>query len=428
MNFAEKALEAEQAIIGSALTDGSWLVNADITADDFLNEKNKIAFSAVWAVHSRNEPVDIVTVNQELESQGYSNWVVYLSEVMRATPSAANALAYVKALKRHSVKHRASQILAGGIQALNDKDWTPDELISALMALNTTNKNHDKTTQQMMSEAIEQIEARREGKIKTLSTGIDLLDQYLGGLHNSDLVVIAGRPAMGKTAVMLNIALNTRSKVGLISSEQGAAQVGERLLAIDGGVSIEKIRQNRLQQPDWDNIGKSGARLISQANFLINDHPSPDIGLIQSQARKWKHQQNIAALFIDYTQRIRASNLKAPKHEQVGEVVKAFKSLARELEIPVIALAQVSRVVETRPCKEPGMGDISDSSEIEKEADQILTLYRDEVYNENSEDKGIIKISVKKNRHGSTNFVRAGWFSDFMQVRNITTGEGYARD
>ena len=419
MNINEKALESEQAVCGAAMLDGSWLIECDLTPDDFLNEKNRIVFGAIWAVHSRNEPVDIITVNQELESQGFNNWAAYLSELMRGTPSAANAPAYANALKSHAQRAKAAQIYADAIQELGGKDHSIDSVISKLMSLNTTQKNYDKSTNVMMSETIKSLEDRHSGKIKTLSTGISLLDQYLGGIHDSDLIVLAARPAMGKTAVMLNMALSANDRVGLISSEQGAHQLGERVIAIQGSVSIERMRRNKFTQQDWDAVGKVGAQIISKNNFFVNDHPSPDISLIQQQARKWKHQHGIKALFVDYIQRIRSTDQKKPKHEQVGEVVRGLKSLARELDIPVIALAQVNRAVEARPDKRPSMGDISDSSEIEKEADQVICLYRDEVYNENTLDKGIIEFLVRKNRHGSTNYVRAVWFGECMQVKNL---------
>jgi replicative DNA helicase len=290
------------------------------------------------------------------------------------------------------------------------------------MAIDSVERNYDKGARDFVREALDSIEARKNGKIQALPTGIDRLDLFLGGFHDSDLVVIGARPAMGKTAVMLNFAMAANAPVGIISGEQGADQVGERLFSMSGSVPVQSMRRANLQAAEWDALSKAATRLIEQERIFLNDHPSPDLSLIQRQARKWRHQHGIRALFVDYIQSIRGGDSKAPKHERIGDVVRGLKSLARELEIPVIALAQVARVVETRPDKRPSMADLSDSSEIEKEADQVITLYRDEVYNENSADAGIIEFRICKNRHGEVNFVRAAWRGEFMQVRNIAGG------
>ena len=420
MNLREKALESEQALLGAAMLDDSWLTEAELSAADFLNEKNRIIWQSIERVFERREPVDLTTVHADMAARGYE-WIAYLSEVLRNTPSSANWKGYQGALKRYGFKAQAVEILTDGLQGVHADESAVDQVITGLMALNTPSRNYDKSAKEFLAEAAKNIEARYNGDIRALPTGIKSLDAMLGGLHDSDLVVVAARPAMGKTAVMLNMALSAGEAVGIISGEQGADQVGERLFSISGGVSVERMRRMDLDKLAWDSVFKTSQRLVSENRLFVNDHPAPEITMIQRQARKWKHTHNIKALFVDYIQRIKGGDAKTPKHERIGDIVRALKSLARELDIPVVALAQVARAVEARPDKRPHMGDISDSSEVEKEADQVITLYRDEVYNDCTMDKGIIEFLVCKNRHGATGFTRAAWRGEFLQVRDLTT-------
>lgn len=414
----EKALEAEQALIGSALLDDSWLTECEIGSQDFLNEKNRVIWQSVEEIHGNREPVDLLTVASHMKERGY-DWTGYLSEVMRNTPSSAHWKGYQTALRRHVRRSQAIEALSEGLAAIQTDESAVDRTITRLMALDRPSRNYDKDSRTLVSEAVNGLEARWKGETKALPTGVKLLDEFLGGLHDSDLVVVAARPAMGKTAVMLNMALAACAPVGVISGEQGADQVGERLFSIAGGVSVESMRRANFTASGWEAVGKAATRLASEGRIFINDHPAPDISLIERQARKWKHTHGIRALFVDYIQRIKGGDAKAAKHERIGDIVRGLKSLARELDIPVVALAQVGRQVEARPDKRPSMGDISDSSEIEKEADQVITLYRDEVYNDKTMDKGIMEFLICKNRHGQTARIRAAWRGEFLQVRDL---------
>lgn len=422
-HFAGKALEAEQAIIGAAMIDDSWIPESGLAVDDFLNQRHRNVWSAVLYLVESREPIDMLTMTERL-GRG-KDVVMYLSDMMRNTPSSSNVMAYVDILKRYGAKQRAAQVLSDAMHQMATNDDIVDQTISALMNLNVQSVKHDHTPLEYLRLAQDHLTALHEGRIKVLSTGIESLDRQLGGFHNSDLIIVAGRPAMGKTAIMLNMALKCGESVGVMSGEQPAEQMAMRMVAMRGRVDLEKMRSiGKMQQDDWGRVTAGFRQLVDGSEVLINDKPLPTMADIQRQARKWKHQSGIKALFIDYIQRIGGGDTRKPKHEQIGEIAKGLKSLARELNIPVIALAQVSRDVEKRTCKVPGMADISDSSEIEKEADQVITLYRDEVYNEHSQEKGVMQVVVCKNRHGQVGTARVAWLAQYMLAEDLAVGYG----
>jgi replicative DNA helicase len=424
-HFAAKAMEAEQAIIGCAMLDDSWIPESGVSCDDFLNESHRRVWGHILSLVDAKQPVDLVTMTERM---GRGKDVInYLSDMMRNTPSSANVMAYVGILKRYAEKQRASQVLADAMHRIASDDDVVDSTISALMSLNTQSTRHEHNPVEYLNLAQQHLSDMAAGKIKTMSTGLIALDNMLGGFHDSDLIILAGRPAMGKTAVMLNMALKSGELVGVMSGEQPAEQMAVRMVAMRGRVDMERLRSvKKMEETDWSRVATGFKRLLDDSTVLINDKPMPTLSDIQRQARKWKHQTGIKALFIDYLQRIGGGDSRQPKHERIGEIVKGLKSLARELNIPVIALAQVSRDVEKRPIKIPGMADISDSSEIEKEADQVITLYRDEVYNAKSEEKGIMNIVVCKNRHGSVGMVKTAWLAQYMLAENLAGDErGY---
>lgn len=421
-HFAAKAMEAEQAVIGCAMLDDSWIQDSGVSSDDFLNESHRRVWGHILALVESKQPVDLVTMTTRM---GKSHDVVnYLSDMMRNTPSSANVMAYVGIMKRYAEKQRAAQVLADAMHRIATDDDVVDSTITSLMNLNAQSTKHEHSPLDYLNLAQKHLSDLAEGKIKTMSTGLLALDKMLGGFHDSDLIILAGRPAMGKTAVMLNMALKSGELVGIMSGEQPAEQMAIRMVAMRGRVDMERLRSiKKMDQNDWNRVATGFKRLTDDSSVLINDKPMPTLSDIQRQARKWKHQAGIKALFIDYLQRIGGGDSRQPKHERIGEIVKGLKSLARELNIPVIALAQVSRDVEKRQIKVPGMADISDSSEIEKEADQVITLYRDEVYNDKSHEKGIMKVVVCKNRHGIVGTVSTAWLAQYMLAENLAGDE-----
>jgi len=290
--------------------------------------------------------------------------------------------------------------------------------MAALMAMNHTKRQFDHTLQSSLNAAIEDLERRMDGgEVLGVKTGIAAVDRFIGGFHNSDLIIVGARPAMGKTAFMLNLAINADAPVGIISAEQGMMQMGGRVIAIGGQVNTARMRSGDLGKDDFDRITQIGTKLRDRV-IQFYDKPAPTLQDIVRQARKWKHKLKIKALYIDYVQRIKVDG-KAPRHEQIGGVAMGLKELARELDIPVIALAQVNRSVEARTNRRPQMGDLKDSGVIEQEADVIAMLYRDEVYDENTDSKGIAEIDIKKNRHGEIGIIRTSWRAEFLRFDDL---------
>lgn len=418
-HFEKKAQEAEQSLIGAVLLTDHWLTECEIRPEDFLSEKGRIIWQSVMAVHEARQPVDLVTVATHMKGRGF-DWVAYLSELSRNTPSAASWKAYADILKRYSRLAKLSAILdeaKAGVLAGND---VGDSVISDLMALGNDAGDYEADAKSMLRSTVEMLEAVKNGTIKTVTAGLASLDDALSGLHPSNLIVIGGRPSMGKTVVLLNMADKAGVPVGIISSEMGRHQLGVRLLAMNNGASAEKLRKADLTNDEWLRVTSVAGRMVKESRLFVNDRPKVTIHDIERQARRWKHVHGIEALYVDYIQRIDGASGREKKHEDVGVVVRGLKNIARELDIPVVALAQVSRKVEDRSEKRPFMGDLADSSEIEKEADEIITLYRDEVYNPNTPLKGILELIICKSRHGETKMVPVKWNGAFMQVRDLT--------
>lgn len=412
-----RAMQAEQSLIGSVLINPSVMAGIDILPSQFVNENNAVVWQAVIDCDMTG-PVDLVTVSDALEKATGRNWVAYLSDCSVNTPSAVNAAQYAKIIQDYWRKVRALDACNQAIKDLPREGQNAiDTLVGSLMELSADAKRYEWSGKEAMNAAINMMESALKGEDKTVKTGIADLDNLLGGLHDSDLVVIGARPAIGKTAVMLNMALAAQVPVGIISSEQPYNQMGMRMISIGSGVSIGKMRAAKLSDDEWTRLTPSVSN-IATAGICINDKSGISIVEVVRQARKWVHTYRIKALYVDYIQRIKSQEGEK-RHEQVGSVVRGLKELARELNIPVVALAQVSREVDKRTCKRPHMGDMSDSSEIEKEADQIMTLYRDEVYNPKTMAQGVMEISVEKNRHGPTGGIKTAWIGESMRVRDI---------
>jgi replicative DNA helicase len=248
---------------------------------------------------------------------------------------------------------------------------------------------------------------------------LQVLDSHLGGWQDGDLTVIGARPAMGKTALLLHFAAAAGVSVGLVSAEQPAFQIAQRHAASLGRVSLADLRRGRIGDQEQGLLVEA-IRKINRMNYRIYDRSSPHIADVERMARRWKQKHGMEILLVDYIQRIRGDGDK--KHERVGDVVQRLKTLARDLDVPVVALSQVGRQVESRTNRRPGMGDLSDSSEIEKEADAVITLYRDEVYNPESKDKGTAELYIAKNRHGYTGTVRVQWAGVWVRFADLAHG------
>src|SRR5690606_28245572 len=280
-------------------------------------------------------------------------------------------------------------------------DWA----VGDLMALSQAEPSCEFTLRQAIKLAWDdaQVAYEADGRLRGIPTGYAKVDNRLGGWHAGDLVFIGARPSVGKTALMVNLALNAGKaghSCGIISGEQSAMQLGQRSLSVDSRVPAEVMRNGRFEDEHWPKLSNSMARLVEQ-RIRILDRSAPALDEIVRVARKWKREHGLSILFVDYLQRIRFKGAQN-RIEEVSEVARGLKTLARDLEIPVVCLPQVKAEVDRRPDKRPGLGDIANSDEATREADQIAFLYRDEVYNPESQDRGLAELNFEKNRHGPT--------------------------
>lgn len=415
LRIPPQSIDAEMAVLGGIMLapDAFDRVGDKLSEDDFYRRDHRLIFRAIGDLARRGQPFDAVTVGEWFETNGFSEMIAggaYLIELASTTPSAANIAAYAKIVRDKSILRQAIDI---GSQLVNtafssggkDAPEILDDAIRSLMALHKAEESHEHTLASAVNAAFQRAEAAYQagGKLMGIATGLPKVDARLGGWSDSDLILIGARPAMGKTALMVNLADAAASvghTVGVVSGEMSALQYGQRAVSMSSTVAAECMRNGQFRDEDWPKL-TAAARLLKSRQMRLYDRSAPTIEEVQRVARRWKQELGIGILFIDYLQRIRVKGMSS-RAEEVGEAARTLKDLARDLNIPVVCLAQVVRDVEKRDDKRPGAGDLANSDEATREADQILMLYRDEVYNENSEARGLAELNCEKNRHGPT--------------------------
>jgi len=399
----------ERRVLASLLTNNALIADCALAADDFTEETHREIYLAIQTMAMQRKPFDGVTLGDKLKQTTGKEWDGILSRMVQDLPTTANFGAYVEVLKGKAKGRKARQI---GMQLMETGDG--DAAIVQIMALRDAERKGGKVVD-AVNYAASGVEAIAAGGNPGVLTGLKDLDKKFGGFHKSDLIVIAGRPSMGKTAIALNMMNNCTASCGFISAEQSMEQVGQRILAINGNVSVHKMRNGSVEDADWVKMTNVIGRMTNKEMYIF-DKPSISLHDIQSQGRHWKFHYDIDILFVDYLQKI--SGTKQNTRDEVSEIVVGLKSLARELNIPVVALAQVKREVEIRPNKRPYMSDIAESGVIEREADQIITLYRDEVYDEDTFAAGVMELILCKNRHGPLGTILTTWIAEYMQVKD----------
>lgn len=413
-------MRSEEAIIFCLLDNPSLMMSCPLHASDFSVDGYRNIYAAMSDL-AKQGSFDVVSVMNALTSQRLNNSAEQVEAIFRnSVASPSRFQNYCADVKRESVKRAAMQI-AFDLQ-MNLKENTEGDhvgnAISALMQLGQANKSYSHTMKEAVTAALEAIEeaSEREGLLG-IATGLKELDECLGGFHDSDLVVIAARPAVGKTAFLVSLANASDVPAGIISAEQDYAQLGQRFIANYGSVHSQNMRTATLAPEEWSKLSAS-VQVLRDRQTYINDEGSITISNLVQQAREWKFKHDIRILYVDYIQKIK-TRPSANKIEQVSEVTQSLKNLAKELNIPVVALAQVKRDVDNRNDKQPNIGDLSDASEIEKEADVIMTLLREEVYDPETPHKGIADISLCKNRHGATGHIRCQFVGKYFQFKDF---------
>ncbi len=409
--MSDAILRMERQLLATVMFNPSVLADIPLTPHHFAHEHHARLWEIVCGLALDGRPLDSVSVGEVAEREG-SRTLASLAQDVAGDPLTMNAR-HVSGLVLDAWRNREARAIAAELaDAAGRRDaGAVDAAIAALMALHAEDADCEHTAKTAMRAAFDEINAAFDagGAIVGVPTGLHDLDETLGGLHDSDLIVVGARPAMGKTGLLLGMVMagSEHGPVGLISAEQPASQVGLRWIAGGSNVGVGKLRAAKIDSEQWPRVSDAVSRL-SNRPVRIFDRSSPDIAEVARIARRWKQQHGIKALYVDYLQKLEiAAQAKAPKHERVGCIARALKNLARDLNIPVVALAQVARKVEERENQRPGMSDLADSSEIEKEADQIMTLWRDQ--SNPKAEVAAAEINVVKNRHGNIGTVHCLW-------------------
>ena len=420
------SIAAEQGIIAAILKKPHLAKECGLMASEFQSQSCQEIYQAIREKSDSGEPFDLVTIgtalNNKLPEKDATHLFGFMSNLMSESAVMAGMFdTYCREIKR---SYRLTEIRTIAKTLLIDVEETKnpesaDKAIAALMALENTGRNYSWTMEHAVKAGLKQVEevSERDGLVGT-DTGLSELNDATGGFNNSDLIIIGARPAMGKTALLLNLANNCKVSAGIVSAEQGHEQIGKRMLSIEGSCDAQRIRKADLSGDFVEDMGRAARRLIDK-KIWINDRPGINIIQLCRQVREWAHRYEIKIAFVDYVQKIKGSSPRMSPKEEAAEVVGMLKNLAKELCIPIVALAQVNREVDKRPDPRPNMGDLSNAAEIEQEADLVIMLYRDEVYNPDTPDKGIAELLIEKNRHGPTGRIRAGWIGKYMQFKTL---------
>ena len=429
-------IEAEQAVIGSMLTDMEAVTSSieTLKPEDFYREDNKLIYSAMLNLYNRAEPIDLITVKAELESMGKFDQVggiEYLAELPEKVPTTANANKYIKIVEDKATLRKliktANEIIELGYDPTEEVEDIMEGAEKKIFNL-MQDKNQKGYTpiKDILVESFNNLEElyNRKQHITGVPTGFIDLDYRTAGLHGSEFILIAARPAMGKSAFVLNIAANAALKadvpVVIFSLEMSKDQMVNRILCSEAMVDSNKVRTGKLEEEDWAKLAEKIGPL-SEANIYIDDTPGISIMEIRARCRKLKMEKNIGLVIIDYLQLVQGSSKRAlgSREQEISEISRSLKILAKELDVPVIALSQLSRAVEQRPDHRPMLSDLRESGSIEQDADIVMFLYRDDYYNKESEKKDIAEVIIAKQRSGSTGTVDLGWLGSYTKFVNL---------
>ena len=427
--------DAEQAVLGSMLTDNDAVMAAVevLKEDAFYREDNKIIYQAILNLYSKSEPIDIITLKDELESMGKFEQVggfEYLASLPDKVPTTANVQKYIKIVEEKSVLRNliktANEIIELGYNPTEDvediMDGAEKKIFDIMQSKNTKSYTPIKD---VLVESFTNLEKLYNQKqhVTGVPTQFYDLDDKTAGLHGSELILFAARPAMGKTAFALNIATNAALRanvpVAIFSLEMSKDQLVNRMLCSEAMVDSNKVRTGKLDEEDWTKLAEAIGPL-SEAGVYIDDTPGISVMEIRTKCRKLKMEKNIGLVVIDYLQLISGSNKRNGSREQeISEISRSLKVLAKELNVPVIALSQLSRAVEQRDDHRPMLSDLRESGAIEQDADIVMFLYRDDYYNKESAEKDIAEVIIAKQRGGSTGTVKLYWMGNYTKFVNI---------
>ncbi len=439
------SLEAEQSVIGGLMLDNqAWDNIADIVNEqDFYRHDHALIFRAICALVDESQPYDVVTVSEwlgarnELDSIG---GLAYLSILANDTPTAVNVKAYANIVREYSILRALIQIGNEiSASAYNADGRSSKELLDEaerkvfmIAEQGAGNREGFAAINDLLGKAVQRVEEMyKSGEALTgISTGFGNFDEKTSGLQKSDLIIIAGRPSMGKTSFAMNLAENavmgTENSVAVFSMEMPGEQLALRMMSSFGRIDSHNLRTGKLEDQDWPRL-ISSVNMLSKAKLFIDDTPALSPTEVRARTRRLKREHGLDLVIIDYLQLMQVGGSTENRATEISEISRSLKALAKELNVPVIALSQLNRSVEQRPDKRPVMSDLRESGGIEQDADVILFIYRDEVYNPESNDKGTAEILIRKQRNGPIGMVRLAFLGQYTRFENLAY-EDYGED
>ncbi|MGN1298371.1 MAG: replicative DNA helicase [Candidatus Scatovivens sp.] len=429
-------IEAEQAVLGCMLTDKDSVISAIeiLKEDDFYREDNKTIYSAILSLYAKSEPIDIITVKAELTELGNFERVgglEYLADLPEKVPTTANIEKYIKIVEEKSMLRHliqsANELVALGYDETEEVTDIMDMAEKKIFNLsqNKSKKGYTPIKDILVSTFAELEKlSNQKGHLTGITTGFADLDYKTAGLHGSDLIILAARPAMGKSAFAINIATNAalKSKVPVIifQLEMSKEQVTNRILCSEAMVDSNKLRTGQIEDSDWMKLAEASG-ILSEAPIYIDDTPGISMMEIRAKCRKLKMEKDLGLIVIDYLQLVQGSGKRnASREQEISEISRSLKILAKELNVPVIALSQLSRAAEQRKDgHRPMLSDLRESGAIEQDADIVMFLYREDYYDENTENKNVAEVILAKHRGGSTGTVNLAWLPNYTKFANL---------
>lgn len=426
--------EAEQSVIGSMIMSRDVIVEASeiITGADFYQQQYGMVFEAMIELHDEGKAVDLITLQERLKEKDLPpeiSSMEFVRDLLSAVPTSANIKYYAEIVAEKSMLRKLIKTTEEITNACYlGKEKTQDilEVTEKKIFDLVQNRGSEEFVpiRQVVLNAIEKIEkaSRSQGSVTGIPTGFIDLDYKMSGFQPSDLILVAARPSMGKTAFVLNIAqymaFHNDVTAAIFSLEMSKEQLVNRLLALESKVDSQNIRTGNLEDEEWAKLIE-GANIIGKSNLIIDDKPGISISELRSKCRKYKMEHNLGVIFIDYLQLMTGSGRSESRQQEISEISRSLKALARELNVPVVALSQLSRAVEQRPDHRPMLSDLRESGAIEQDADVVMFIYRDDYYNKDSENKNIAEIIIAKQRNGPIGTVNLVWLPNYTKFVNM---------
>jgi len=425
--------EAEQSVLGCMLLDKESVAAATdfLDSQDFYADSHKEIFDSMMEIYERGEPVDLVTVTEQLRQRGTLEavgGVTYISDLSMSVPSTANVKYYVSIVEEKAILRRlisaCNEIIRESYEAREEIDLIIDYAEKSIFQITQRNTASDfEPIKTVLLETYARIEelSKNKGQIIGVPTGFDDFDRKTSGLQPSDFILVAARPSMGKTSFVLNVAqhaaLHAKVPVAIFSLEMAKDQLVQRMLSSEANVELQKIRTGDLSENEWIKLVEAAGPL-SQAPIYIDDTPGISVMEMRSKARRLKLENGLGMLIIDYLQLMSGRGRAESRQQEISEISRSLKALARELSVPVVALSQLSRAPEARTDHRPMLSDLRESGAIEQDADLVAFLYRDEYYNPDTEKKNIAEVIIAKQRNGPTGTVELVWLGQFTKFAN----------